>query len=377
MRKNSAGRHVKEMVKSWISEGHFGDGQKVPSIRKLAEQFDVSPVTASLVIAELRSEGLVESKAGKGTYVVLPRKNKKVYLEKRERVYNIGLAYLSFYQRYLNAPNQSHPILGNLTTGIQEAFGPEYLAIKPLSYEKKDLSHEKSVVRSVIEHKGIDGLLIAGWLTVEEAVYLERQGLPFVLIGHELVDREVSQVTYSTLSGLRLILQHLYSLGHRKIKLMINLTDQAYWHSGPNAFINMARICGFGDFNQKDITVFDNSDANWKPVDYETSFNKLVENGITAVIVQDEVIANRVVTFCLNHGIKIPQEMSIASFSDSGAYTHVMKFTSLNSSEMWIESSRLGGELLKKAIDNDYMKHEKILIMPKLTIGETTTSPCV
>lgn len=64
---------IRQQLKGAIEHGiSFGDmpiGSPLPSVRDLAEQVGVAPMTVSKVYAELKDAGLIEARAGAGTYV--------------------------------------------------------------------------------------------------------------------------------------------------------------------------------------------------------------------------------------------------------------------------------------------------------------------
>jgi len=53
-----------------ISSGEFAVGDRLPSERLLCEQFSVSRAVVREALSQLKSEGLVESKAGSGVFVI-------------------------------------------------------------------------------------------------------------------------------------------------------------------------------------------------------------------------------------------------------------------------------------------------------------------
>ncbi|MDE0786322.1 MAG: GntR family transcriptional regulator [Porticoccaceae bacterium] len=57
------------LIKSYIIDGTFHHGEKLPSERELAEAFDVSRITVKRAVNELAAEDLVERGRGKGTHV--------------------------------------------------------------------------------------------------------------------------------------------------------------------------------------------------------------------------------------------------------------------------------------------------------------------
>ncbi|GAA1870523.1 GntR family transcriptional regulator [Asanoa iriomotensis] len=64
-------RRVAAEIRARILAGELGPGDRVPSIRQIAQRWGVAAATATKVIATLRDEGLVEATVGSGTVVSL------------------------------------------------------------------------------------------------------------------------------------------------------------------------------------------------------------------------------------------------------------------------------------------------------------------
>jgi GntR family transcriptional regulator len=60
---------VADALRAEIASGTLAPGDKLPSIRNLAERFGVAPMTAQSAIDALRSEGLIYASPGRGTFV--------------------------------------------------------------------------------------------------------------------------------------------------------------------------------------------------------------------------------------------------------------------------------------------------------------------
>jgi len=60
---------LKSAIQYEVSFGILPNGARLPSIRDLAEQAGVAPMTVSKVYAELKAEGLIHSLTGSGTFV--------------------------------------------------------------------------------------------------------------------------------------------------------------------------------------------------------------------------------------------------------------------------------------------------------------------
>jgi DNA-binding GntR family transcriptional regulator len=52
-----------------ISSGELAPGTRLPSVRSLSQEWDLAPGTIKKALDRLRAEGLIESRAGWGTFV--------------------------------------------------------------------------------------------------------------------------------------------------------------------------------------------------------------------------------------------------------------------------------------------------------------------
>lgn len=62
-------RQVAAVIVSRIDDGTYPPGARVPSVVELGAEFGVAASTAQKVLAHLKSEGLVRSEVGLGTFV--------------------------------------------------------------------------------------------------------------------------------------------------------------------------------------------------------------------------------------------------------------------------------------------------------------------
>jgi DNA-binding transcriptional MocR family regulator len=66
---------IRERVKQDVATGRLKPGAKLPSSRQLARDMGVSRITTANAYAELEAEGIVEARAGSGTFVLAPCRN--------------------------------------------------------------------------------------------------------------------------------------------------------------------------------------------------------------------------------------------------------------------------------------------------------------
>ena len=63
---------ILRQVRAQILSGDLKEGQALPSIRKLAQNLQISVITTKRAYDELEREGLIDTVAGKGTFVASP-----------------------------------------------------------------------------------------------------------------------------------------------------------------------------------------------------------------------------------------------------------------------------------------------------------------
>ena len=75
-------RQLRDRVVAMILEGVLGDGDALPSVRNVAAEYRLNPLTVLKGYQELVDEGLVEKKRGRGMFV---NDGARVQLLKAER----------------------------------------------------------------------------------------------------------------------------------------------------------------------------------------------------------------------------------------------------------------------------------------------------
>lgn len=99
---------IKEQIKKAIFIGELHDGDMLPSIRKLANDLNVSVLTTRRVYDELESEGFITRQMGLGTFVsikdlgLIQEFRRKVIEDKLEDIIeyatNIGISKEEFFE---------------------------------------------------------------------------------------------------------------------------------------------------------------------------------------------------------------------------------------------------------------------------------------
>ena len=94
-------KQLVDQVRWAVVTGALGIGEPLPSVRVVAEQLVVNPNTVAKAYAELASEGVIESRAGKGSFVaarrqVFSKTERSRRLEEALNAFVNEAAYLGF-----------------------------------------------------------------------------------------------------------------------------------------------------------------------------------------------------------------------------------------------------------------------------------------
>lgn len=75
-------RQLKDKVVNAILDGSLEDGSALPSVRSVAVDMQINPLTASKAYQELVTDGLVEKRRGLGMFVVAGAREKLMQAER-------------------------------------------------------------------------------------------------------------------------------------------------------------------------------------------------------------------------------------------------------------------------------------------------------
>lgn len=104
-----------EMLKFQIVAGDLQPGEKLKSVRDMAEEVDVNPNTMQRALSELEREGLLYSQRTSGRFVT---DNKEMILKMREELASLEIKSLK--ETLIRLGYKEEEILKVITTNIKE-----------------------------------------------------------------------------------------------------------------------------------------------------------------------------------------------------------------------------------------------------------------
>ncbi len=187
-----------------------------------------------------------------------------------------------------------------------------------------DVHNERSRFERYLEmllDRRIEGLVVlANWLFVDINVLadLERNNIPTAIVSRELKNDSISSVIVDNHAGARAALEHLYSLGHRKIAFIRGprqLSDtEPRWRG-------MRTLAREHDFELDPRLIVDLPESGDPFSSFEQGY-KLTEELLhrrrpfTALVAFDDMTAFGAIRALSKAGVGVPEECSVVGFDD-------------------------------------------------------------
>ncbi len=226
-----------------------------------------------------------------------------------QRNHTIGLMVFDITDPYCT------PILRGIETTL---FQGSYVSLLADAHNERD-RFERYL--EMLLQRRVEGLIVlANWLVVDIKVleHLGQRSVPTVVIGRDLEMESVSSVTVDNQAGAAMALQHLFTLGHRKIAFVrgpnvLNASSERW--QGIRSYAKSAGIA----IDDKLVVDLPNSfdpnqgfEAGWRLTEELLSRKRQ----FTALVAFDDVSALGAMRALAEAGVQVPQRCSVVGFDD-------------------------------------------------------------
>ncbi len=159
----------------------------------------------------------------------------------------------------------------------------------------------------MVNNRKVDGMILTRLYKEDVFVeYLKKSGIPFVAIGNS-DDESIVTVDHDNYGGCRELVSLLISKGIKKV---------AYLGGGMDQTVNIRRYEGYLD-GLKDAGVKHDKGVVFTDLTSKAQVSKAVEDVLKTkadcILCQDDYICDEVVHHLADKGVKIPQQMKVAS----------------------------------------------------------------
>ena len=208
-------------------------------------------------------------------------------------------------------PDITNPLFPPMLRGIEDALGGEFTAI--IANTDNDPAREAIGARRLLA-RSVDGLIMA---TVRRrdgiSDELAAAGVPIVLVNRTADQSEVATVVADDAQGIRLMVEHLAELGHRRIAHLAGPQDLSTGAVRQRAFREAMRARKLDADDQKLVAAKAYSIAEGA---------RLTEQLLrstpppTAILTANDLLALGVYEAAAALGLAIPADLSVTGFND-------------------------------------------------------------
>jgi len=214
LRAGSLTQKVAEKLRGEIRAGKWDPERPLPSERALAEQFEMSRVTARRCLQALCREGLLVARAGSGYFPVCDAGGPETLRTRRAVIY--------YYASEFGAP-----VLDRVHASIINGANAESIRLGLNLYT---LSRSPVDFLRTLGNDWGDRLrgVVLDWATLSLAEQLRRRGIPFVVVEEDIEGLAVTSVIQDNAGGTRQALAHMAERGHRRLGILLNERDETH-----------------------------------------------------------------------------------------------------------------------------------------------------
>lgn len=345
-------QRVKEILANEIEEGKYGLGDRLPSEKQLAEQFEVSIITIRQAVEALSRDGYVEKIQGSGTYVrhLRPVIERKVWA--------------------LVVPNLKSYWYPPMAQGLEEVARSAGIDVVVTG---TDLAGDPGEEVRRMVGMGAEAFAIAPSFDkpIDATVCMELSmaGLPLVFCGDYVEGVNCPRVLWDYQGGGRLATEHLISLGHTRIAFLSHPTTNTstlMWAGYTEAL----REAGLEAWPPRGVYA-----DSYRETDLYRASRELLGAWprATAVICTHDAIAYHVCRAAEDAGISVPDEFSVVGFYGF----HMDEVEGLFLTTIAVPKYELGqetGKILLRLMMGSSVNPE-VVLPSRLRLGRTTAPP--
>ena len=362
---------IKENLIREIHSGKLLPGSKLPTESQLMKKYQVSRITVSKAMSELKEEGYIVRYPSKGSFVSEnPPSTEKEQSE--------PAADTDF-----NSPSHGeYTEIGIVIPAVMDQFGLDILAgiNKALPKDQYRVyiypSHNAEIEDYVL--KRCQNSLLSGIIMfpVDQEYYSEQvlkmkvNHYPFVLIDRILPGIDTNYVISDNFTAGRMIGKHLAELGHSNIAIfsMTDRTTSTIKDRIDGLQYELSRRSS--DYHAVEITEW--LDVSVPVGNYLPSFRKFIqEKGITAIIAMESKTGTYLYTLLNLLNVSIPGEISLILFdnpiNDSiyfDFFTHIDQHA--------VEIGHQAAITLKNILEGKQTSISRKILTPTLEIRDST-----
>jgi DNA-binding LacI/PurR family transcriptional regulator len=233
-----------------------------------------------------------------------------------------------------------------------------------------DLFNDGTKLAKLYRQRRVDGLLVLALHTYDRFLNtLEELHVPMVVVGERAEDESVCSVSCDDYKGMRLLCEHLYSLGHRKIAFVSGpeYVTTAEWRK--KAFLD---FCKAKELDVPLRYIQQGSYGMAKGREAGLTLLKMKQRP-TAIIASNDMTAFGVLESARELNLRVPNDVSVAGFDDlPTAAEHFPSLTTVHQPVR--EMGKRSAELLLKSLEDETLPTGQTVMEVSLVVRQSTAA---
>jgi LacI family transcriptional regulator, galactose operon repressor len=279
---------------------------------------------------------------------------------KTNRSYTIGVLI----------PDITNPLFPPILRGIEDRLDQAgYTSLIVNTENDADLERTRL---AAMRARQVDGFISAtARLDRELLRELTDAGVPLVLVNRSLEDRSTPAVTVDDRQGIRLAVEHVAGLGHRRIGHLAGPQNTSTGHRRYLGFLEAMHAAGL-DPPDHDVTFSD-----W--FTEEEGARRCAElldrsEHLTAIVAANDLLAIGCYDTLEARGLRCPEDVSVVGFNDMPFVGHLRPpLTTVRVPQR--EIGTVAADLLLERLADDSQSSREVLLEPALVVRGSTAAP--
>lgn len=364
-------QQIKEDLLAQIEQGILRTGDKIPTEHELIQKYQVSRITVSKALNELKADGIITRFPNKGSFVaqapVLTSLPAPVSSSDKADSLRPEIACI--------LPTIADQFALSLVNGISSVFSEgSYICH---IFQSRTPETENYLLQLCLD-TNISGLVLFPRdqpFFSDQLMLMQLKKYPLVLLDRYLPRLNTSYVIGDNKTGGAMCLKHLHDLGHRRFCFVSS--------TGRDTFSVKYRIAGavselesYG-LSEASMKIIEYLDKGKKFSHYQEQFSRLVlQEKITAFITAESSTCAYLHNLLSFLHIRIPEDVSLISFDKPLVNSQRPDFfTHIDQSEYIM--GREAGLILKRQIESPGFQVCHKVISPRLEVCRSTGHPMI
>lgn len=269
-----------------------------------------------------------------------------------------------------HGPRFSDPFFSELLAGIGNEAGKHFYDLL-VSTQAPDTKMEIEAYNHIVSGRRADGALVVRTRQNDERIrFLSERGFPFVAFGRSDLDIDFPYVDEDSYQGIKLLMQHMIDLGHRRI---------AYIGAPPGLMFSRFRSCGYTESLQENHIPVDENLIVTGDLTQRGGFQAAQEllslsPRPTAIVACNDLMAMGTMSAAQSEGLVVGEDLSVGGFDDIASAEHAHPPLTTVRQPLYDIGRRIT-RMLVELLQGNKPETTKVILTPELVVRSSSGPP--